>query len=146
MQTSSGEVGGHISIDVDYGGSEDGSAGSAILLLLNVVSVVDVPSSSTLFIYSDVIKNVAADATMNKAADHASVTTDIGTVVEDIVDEDGNTTLESDVIADMAKDAVDEAVGQFGVENDDEHAAGGKIVATTDENVVDHVSHTTSHR
>jgi hypothetical protein len=37
----------------------------------------------------------------------------------------------------MAEDAVDEAVGQSSVENDDGHAAGEKIIATADENVVE---------
>ena len=58
--------------------------------LLNVVSVVDVPCSFALLVCSDVIKDIAADATMNKVADHASVTTDITTVVEEIVHKDGN--------------------------------------------------------
>ena len=118
----------------------------ALLLLLNVVSVVDVMSPSALLICSDIIKDVAADAMMNKAADYASITTDIATVVGEILYEDGNKALESNDITYMAEDAVDEAVGQFGVDNDDEHAVGEKIVATTDENVVEHVSHTTSHR
>jgi hypothetical protein len=43
--------------------------------LLNVVNVVDMPSSFALFVCGDVIKNVAADATINKAADHANFTT-----------------------------------------------------------------------
>jgi len=56
---------------------------------LNVVSVVDVSSPSalaTLLVCSDVIVivDVAADATMNKAVDHASVITDISTVVKEI--------------------------------------------------------------
>ena len=58
--------------------------------LLNVVSVVDVPSPFALLICNDVIKDVAANVTINKAADHASVTTDIATVMEEIVHEDGN--------------------------------------------------------
>ena len=41
---------------------------------------------------------------------------------------------------------MDEVVGQSGVENDDGHAAGEEIVATCDENVVEHVSHTTTLR
>jgi hypothetical protein len=101
--------------------------------LLNVVIVVDVPS----LCYSDVIKDLAADATMNKAADHASFTTDIATMVDEIVHEDENKALESDVIADMTEDAVDEAVGQSGVENDDGHATDEEIVPTADENVVE---------
>jgi hypothetical protein len=53
------------------------------------VSVVDVSSPSalaTLLVCSDVIVivDVAADATMNKAVDHASVITDISTVVKEI--------------------------------------------------------------
>ena len=83
---------------------------------------------------------------MNKATDHTNITTDITTVVKEIVHENGNNALESNVITDMAKDAVDEVIGHSGVENDDQHAAGKKIVATTDENVVEHVSHTTTHR
>ena len=105
--------------------------------LLNVVSVVDVPCPFALLVCSNVIKDVAADATMNKAADHANVTTDIATVVEEIMYEDGNKAVESDVIVDIAKVAVDEAVGQSGVENDDGHAADEKIVAIGDENVVE---------
>jgi hypothetical protein len=99
---------------------------------LNVVSVVDVPSSSTLLVCNDVIKNIAADATTNKATDHVSFTTDIATVVEEIVHENENKTLKSDVIVDMADDAVDEAVGQSGVEIDDGHVADKEIVATAD--------------
>jgi hypothetical protein len=67
-------------------------------------------------------------------------------VVEEIVHKDGNQTLELHVNADMAEEAVDEAVGQPGVENDDGHAAGEEIVAISDENVVEHVSHITTHR
>jgi hypothetical protein len=37
---------------------------------------------STLFVCSNVIKDIAADATMNKAVNHSSFTTDIATVVE----------------------------------------------------------------
>ena len=113
--------------------------------LLNGMSVVDVSYPSALFVYNDVIKDVAADVTMNNAADHASVTTYITTVVDELVHEDETKILESDVIADMEEDAVDEAVGQSGVENDDGHAACEKIVATTDENVVETISHTTTH-
>jgi hypothetical protein len=113
---------------------------------LNVVSVVDVPSPPALIVCSDVIKAVAADVTMNKAADHTSVTTDIATVVEEIMHENGNKTFESDVNTDMAEDTVDEAVGQSGVENDDMHTADEEIVATADENVIEHVSHTTIHK
>ena len=101
--------------------------------LLNVVSVVDVPSPPALFVCSDVIKDVVSDATMNKAADHASVTT----VVEEIMHEDGNKALESDIIANMAEDLVDEAVGQSGMENDDGHGADEEIGATANENMVE---------
>jgi len=58
----------------------------------------DVSSPSALFVCSDVIKKVAANATMNKATDHASFITDIVTVVEEIVHEDGDNALEFDVI------------------------------------------------
>ena len=114
--------------------------------LLNVVSVMDVLCPSALLVCSDVIKDVAVDANMNKVADHANITTDIATVVEEIVHEDGNKAVESDVIADIAEDAVDKAVGQSNVENDDGHAMGEEIVTTCDENVVEHVSHTTTLR
>ena len=83
---------------------------------------------------------------MNKAADHANVTTDITAVVEEIVHEDGNKALESDVIADMAEDLVDEVIGPSDVENDDGHGAGKEIGSTADENMVEQVSHTTTHR
>ena len=114
--------------------------------MLNVVNVVDVSFPSALLVCNDVIKDVAADATMNKAEDHANVTTDIATMVEEIMHKDENKALESDVIADMAEDTVDEAVRQSSVENDDKHAGGERIVATADENVVEHVLHTTSHK
>ena len=81
--------------------------------------------------------DVAADVTMNKKANHANVTTESVTVVEEIVHEDGNKTLESGVIANMAEDTVDETVGHSGVENDDGYVAGEEIVATTNENVVE---------
>lgn len=113
---------------------------------MNVVSVVDVTSPSALLVCSDVIKEIAADATMNKPTNHVNVTTDITTVVEDIVHEDGNKALESNVIADMAEDAIDEAVGQSGVKNDNGHAADEEIIATADENVVHYVSYTITHR
>ena len=99
-----------------------------------------------MFVYSKVIKDVAADATLNMAANHAIITTDIATVVENIVHENKNKTFESDVITDMAEDAVDDEVGQSGVENDDKHVAGDEIIAITDENVIEHVSHTTTYR
>ena len=114
--------------------------------MLIVVSVVDVPTHYILFVCRGVIKDVAADATMNKTADHISVTNDIVMVVEDIVYEDRNKTLKSDVIADMAEDVVYKPVGQSGVENDGDHAAGEEIVATADENVVKQVSYTTTHK
>ena len=53
--------------------------------------------------------------------------------------------VESDVIADMAEDAVDEAVAQSGVKNDDGHWASEKIVGAADENVVDQVSYISTH-
>ena len=118
----------------------------ALFSLLNVMSIVDVSCPSALFVCSNFIKNVAADATINKVADHASVTTDIARVVEDIVHKDGNKAVESDIIAYITKEAVDEAVGQSGVKNDDGHAAGEEIVATGDENVVEQVLHTTTLR
>ena len=91
---------------------------SALAPLLNVVSVVDVLSRYALFVCSDVIKDVATDATMNKAADQACVTTNIAMVVEEIIHENEKKILESDVIVDLAVDIVDETVGQSGVEND----------------------------
>ena len=118
---------------------------SAPTSLLNVIRVVNVPSTSALFVGSDVAVDVAADVTINKAADHANVSTDIDTVVEKIGHEDGKKSVELDVIGDMAEDAVDEAVAQSGVENDDGHGADEEIVGATDENVVDHVSHTSTH-
>ena len=72
---------------------------------------------------------------MNVVTDHANVSNDIVTLVEEIVHEDENKAEKSDVIANMAEDAVDETVGQSCVENDDGHAAGEKIVAIRDENV-----------
>ena len=114
--------------------------------MLNIMSVLDVSSPSALFVCSNVAKDVAADATINKAADHAIVTTNIATVVEEIVYKDEIKTLESDVIVDMAENVVDEAVGRSGVENDDGHAAREQIVATANENVVKHVSHTITHK
>ena len=110
------------------------------------MSVVDVLSPPALFVCSDVIKDVASDATIHKAAYQASVTTDITTVVEEIVHEDGNKALESNVIADMAEDLVDEGVGQSGMENDDGHGAAKEIGAIADENMVEQVPHTTIHR
>ena len=83
---------------------------------------------------------------MNKAVDRAIVTTDIATVMEEIVHEDGDKAMESDVIADMAEDVVDVAVGQSDVKNVDGHATGEEIVATTDENVVKQILHITTHR
>ena len=63
--------------------------------LLNVVRVVDVPSTLTLLVSSVVIVDGAADATLNKAAEHDNVSTEIDTVVEDIVQEDGKTLVEN---------------------------------------------------
>ena len=103
--------------------------------LLNVVSMVDVSSLSALIVCSDVIKDVTTYVTMNVVTDHANVSNDIVTLVEEIVHEDENKAEKSDVIANMAEDAVDETVGQSCVENDDGHAAGEKIVAIRDENV-----------
>ena len=50
--------------------------------MLNVVNIVDVSFPTSLLVCSDVIKDVAADATMNKAEDHANVTTDFATMVK----------------------------------------------------------------
>ena len=111
--------------------------------LLNVVRVVDVPSTSTLVVGSDVITDVAADATLNKAAKHASVNTDIGTVVEDIRLKEGTKSVIADVIAEfiaISEDVVDDAIAQSGVKNDDGHGVGEEIVVAADDNVVDRVS------
>ena len=113
--------------------------------LLNVIRVVDMSSTSALLGGSDVVVNVAIDATMNKVADHANVSTNIGTVVEEIGHEDGKKSVKSDVIADMAEDAVVEAVAQSAMKNDDGYRASEEIVGTADENVVDQVSHTSTH-
>lgn len=83
---------------------------------------------------------------MNKAVHHANITTDIATVVKDIVHEVENKALKFDVIVDMTEDVVDETVGESGVENDDMHAADEEIIATADENVVEQVSHIITHR
>ena len=56
-------------------------------------------------------KRCCGHPTRNKAADQTNVTTDIATVLEDIVHEDKNKAVESDVIADKVEGAVDEAVG-----------------------------------
>ena len=101
----------------------------ALHALLNIVSVVNVSYPSALFVCSNVVKDVAADTTMNKVANHVS----IATVVEEIVHENENKVLEFDVIADMVEDSVNEAVGQSDVENNDMHTAGEEIVATADE-------------
>ena len=95
--------------------------------MLNILSVVDVSSLSTLLICSNVAKDVAADTTINKAADHAIETTNIVTVMEEIVYKDENKALKSDFIIDMMENAVDEAVGQSEVENDDGHAVESKL-------------------
>lgn len=103
---------------------------SLLLPLLNVVSVVDVSSPSVLIVCSDVIKDVTTDVTMNVFTDHVNVKKDIATLVEEMVHEEAIKALESDVIADMADDVVDEEVGQSGVENDDRHAAAEEIIVT----------------
>ena len=104
------------------------------------------PSTSTLLVGSDVIFDVTADATLNKAADDVSVNTNIGMVRKDIVYEDEKKSVIADVIADafadMAEDEVDDAIVQSGVENDDRHGAGNEIVIASDDNVVDQVSQT----
>ena len=115
-------------------------------LLFNVVSVVDVSSPFALLVCNNVIEDILADATMNKAAYHGNITTDIITVVKEIMHNDENKALESDIIVDMAEDVVDEAVGQSGVENDNGHAADEEIVATADENVIEQVSYTITHK
>ena len=83
--------------------------------LLIVVNVVDVSSPSALFVCNDVIKDVAVDAIMNKLTDHASNTTNIVTMVKKVVHEYRNKALKSDVIVDMAEDAVNEVVGHSGM-------------------------------
>ena len=98
-----------------------------LLIMLNTLSVVDVSSPSTLLICSNVAKDVAADTTINKAADHAIETTNIVTVMEEIVYKDENKALKSDFIVDMMENAVYEAVGQSEVENDDGHAVESKL-------------------
>ena len=118
----------------------------ALSPVLNVVSVVDVSFFFTLLVYIDVIKDIVTDVIMNKVADHANITTVIATMVEEIVHEDVKKALKVNVIADMAEDVVDEAVGQYGVDNDDRHAAGEEIVVTADENVVEHVLHITTYK
>ena len=110
--------------------------------LLNVACVVDVPSTSTLLVGSDVIADLVADATLNKAAENANVNTDIGTVVEDIRQEDAKKSVIAELIADIAEHAVDDAIAQSGVENDDGHGAGEEILVAADDNVVDQVSQT----
>lgn len=118
----------------------------APLPLLNVGSVVNVQSHSALLVCSDGVKDVAVDATTNKVTYHINVTTDIATVLEDIVHEDGNKAVEFNIIVDILEGAVDEAVWKAMAENDDGHAAREEIVATVDDNVVEHVSHITTHR
>ena len=113
--------------------------------MLNVVSVVDVPFPFVLHICSHGVKDVVAHASTNKVADHANITMDIATLVEKILYEDGSKTMDSDVIADMAEDAVDGAFVHVMVKNDNGHATNEKIVATSNENVVEHVLHTTTH-
>ena len=91
--------------------------------LLNVVNVVDVSSPSALHVCNHGIKDVAADVTTNKVADHANVTMNIATVMKEILDEDGNKVVDSDVIVVLAESALDKALGQAMAENDDGHAA-----------------------
>ena len=100
------------------------------------------PSTSTLLVGSDVIFDVTADAILNKAADDVSVNTNIGMVGKDIVYEDEKKSVIADAFADMAEDAVDDAIVQSGVENDDGHGAGNEIVIAADDNVIDQVSQT----
>ena len=94
------------------------------------------PSPSALLVCSDIIKDFATDVIMNKKTDHTRVATNIAMVVEEIMHKDENKTLETNVIADMAEDAIHEEVGQPCVKNDVRHAKCEKIVTTTDENVV----------
>ena len=79
--------------------------------LLNDVSIVNVPSPSALHVCSDGVKDIAADATTNKVANHANVTTNIATVKEDILHKYGNKAVDSDVIANMSEGTIDEAIG-----------------------------------
>ena len=72
--------------------------------------IVDVPSHYALHVCNDGVKDVAADATTNKVADH--VTTDIATVLEEILHEDENKAMDSDIIIDMTEGVVYEALGQ----------------------------------
>ena len=80
--------------------------------MLNVVSILDLPSPYALHVCSDGVEDIAADAITNKVADHACVTTNIATVVEEILHEDGNKAVDSDVIHDLTEDAVKEAFGR----------------------------------
>lgn len=79
--------------------------------LLNVFNVVDVPSYSTLHIFCDGVKEVVVDATTNKVAEHANVTTDFTTVVNEILYDNENKVVDSDVIADMTEGVTDEVLG-----------------------------------
>ena len=83
------EISGHISYDVDHRGNEDGHTGTRPPSLLYVVSVINVSSPSASNVCSDGVKDIATDSIMSKVTDHASVTTDFVTVVEDIVHENG---------------------------------------------------------
>lgn len=56
--------------------------------VLNVINIVDVASHSALHVCDDDVKDVTADAIMNKMEEHTTVTTDIATVVEEILHED----------------------------------------------------------
>ena len=113
--------------------------------MLNVVNVVDVSSPSALHVCNDGVKDVTADATTNKVANHAIVTMDIATVMEEILHENENKAVDFDVITDVTEGTVDEALRQAMAENNDGHATGKEIVATGDENVVEQVSHITIH-
>lgn len=53
--------------------------------------------------------------------------------------------MDYDVIADLTEGAVYEALRQAMAENDDGHAAGKEVVATTNGNVVEQVLHTITH-
>ena len=64
----------------------------------------------------------------NKVADHASITTDIATVVEKILHEDWNKAIDSDGITDPTEGIADEAIGQAMMENDDMYATDEEIV------------------
>ena len=81
--------------------------------------------------------------TVNKVADHANVTTDIATMEEEILDE--NKAMDSEGIVDLVKGIADKVFGHAMTEIDDGRTAGKEIVVTANENVVEQVSHTTTH-